>query len=250
MMTQESKRTLPYTIDWLSNLIAEDQVFEIRGLGQHKYSGFFDYAHIKDAAVAALNLSDQKNRSGQWECHGVYWTLNPLDPSVLSRRANRIAYVGKDFATARDADVIRRRWILVDCDPVRTAGVSSAEDELVAAFDMICDVREHLRTWFTVDPVWCESGNGFHLLYRVDMPNDDAATKTVKDLLRYLADRFDTARAKIDTSVFNAGRICKLYGTVSRKGDSTVDRPHRRAGVSERRHAGAEGRFILECEQN
>ena len=232
-MTQESKRTLPYTVDWLSNLIAEDQVFEIRGLGQRKYSGFFDHAHINEAAIAALSLSDQIGRDGQWECHGVYWTLNPLDPSVLSRRANRVSTVGKDFALARDSDVIRRRWILVDCDPVRTAGVSSAGDELLAAFNLIMDVREHLRTWFPMDPIFSESGNGFHLLYRVDMPNDDASTKVVRDLLRYLADRFDTERAKIDTSVFNAGRICKLYGTVSRKGDSTVDRPHRRAGVSE-----------------
>lgn len=233
MMTQESRRTLPYTIDWLSNLIAVDQVFEIRGLGQRKFSGFFDHAHIKEAAIAALTLSDQTDRSGQWECHGVYWTLNPLDPSVLARRANRVASVGKDFALARDSDVIRRRWILVDCDPVRTAGVSSASDELLAAFNMICDVREHLRTWFPIDPVFAESGNGFHLLYRVDMPNDDASTKTVKDLLRYLASKFDTDRAKIDTSVFNASRICKLYGTVSRKGDSTDERPHRRAGMSE-----------------
>ena len=232
MMT-ESKKTLPYVADWLANLIATDQVFEIRGIGQQKFAGFFDHAHIKEAAVAALNLSDQLDRSGGFACHGVYWTLNPLDPSVLSRRANRVAYVGKDFALARDSDVIRRRWILVDCDPVRTAGVSSADDELRASFDMICDVREHLRQWFAGDPLFGESGNGFHLLYRVDMPNDDASTRTVKDLLRYLASRFDSDRSKIDTSVFNASRICKLYGTVSRKGDSTNERPHRRAGMSE-----------------
>jgi len=27
--------------------------------------------------------------------------------------------------------------------------------------------------------------------------------------------------------VFNPARICKLYGTLSRKGDSTPERPHR-----------------------
>lgn len=223
---------LDYVSDWLTHLISEDQVFEIRGLGQHKYSGFFDHAHIREAAAAALGLSESRGTDGQWKCHGVYWTLNPLDPSILSRRANRVAYVGKDFPVARDSDVIRRRWILVDCDPVRTAGVSSSADELIAAFHMICDVREHLRDYLVTDPIFAESGNGFHLLYRVDMPNDDASTKTVRDMLRYLANKFDTPRAKIDTSVFNASRICKLYGTTSRKGDSTEDRPHRRAGVS------------------
>jgi hypothetical protein len=233
MMSDESKRSLPYVVDWLSVLIAEDQVFEIRGIGQQKYAGFFDHAHILSAAQQALHLTDRRERSGQYSCRGVYWTLNPLDPSVLSRRANRVDWVAKDFPLARDADVLSRRWILVDCDPVRTAGVSSAADELKSSFEMICDVREHLRSYFVTDPIFAESGNGFHLLYRVEMPNDDASTKTVKDMLRYLASKFDTDRAKIDTSVFNASRICKLYGTVSRRGDSTDERPHRRAGMSE-----------------
>lgn len=231
MMTDQSKSATPFIVDWLSHLIASDQVFEIRGIGQRKYSGFFDHDHLKDAAYQALSLTDQKDSSGQWACQGVYWTINPLDPSIISRRSNRLAAVGKDFQVARDCDVIRRRWLLVDCDPVRTAGVSSSIDELTASFDMICDVREHLRDFFFSDPIFAESGNGFHLLYRVDLPNDDASTKEVRDVLRYLASKFDNPRAKIDTTVFNASRICKLYGTVSRKGDSTEIRPHRRAGL-------------------
>jgi hypothetical protein len=221
-----------YVIDWLSALIAEDQVFEIRGLGQRKFSGFFDHQHIREAAHAALRLSEARDRDGQYLCHGIYWTLNPLDPALLARRANRIAYVDRDFNLARDSDVIRRRWLLVDCDPVRTAGVSSTADELEAAFEVICDARDHLRAYLATDSVFVGSGNGFHLLYRVDMPNDEASTKTVRDILRYLSSKFDTPRAKIDTSVFNASRICKLYGTTSRKGDSTGERPHRRAGFA------------------
>lgn len=229
----ESRKIVPFVQDWLSHLIAEDQVFEIRGIGPRKWSGFFDYAHLHDASIQALELSDQRSPYGGYSVQGVYWTLNPLDPSVLSRRANRISIVDRDFALARDEDVIRRRWILVDCDPVRTAGVSSSQDELVASFDLICDAREYLRNMLPTDPIFGESGNGFHLLYRVDMPNDAASTKAVRDLLRHLASKFDSTRAKIDTSVFNASRICKLYGTLSRKGDSTDSRPHRRAGVSE-----------------
>lgn len=232
-MSEQSRSAFPFVVDWLSHLIAADQVFEIRGIGSRKFSGFFDHQHISEAARQSLELTDQRDSSGGWACHGVYWTINPLDPTVLSRRSNRLAYIGKDFQVARDSDVIRRRWMLVDCDPVRTAGVSSSPDELVASFDLICDVREHLRSHFVGDPIFTESGNGFHLLYRVDMPNDEASTKTVRDILRYLASKFDNKRAKVDTTVFNASRICKLYGTVSRKGDSTDDRPHRRALVCE-----------------
>ena len=38
---------------------------------------------------------------------------------------------------------------------------------------------------------------------------------------------------EVDRKVFNASRIVKLYGTLARKGDSTPDRPHRRAAVLE-----------------
>jgi hypothetical protein len=227
-MSNQSKSAVPYVVDWLSKLIAPDQVFEIRGIGNRKYSGFFNYENIQQAALQALNLTDKKEKN-QWSCQGVYWTINPLDPSVLSRRANRIEYVGKDFQVSRDADVIRRRWMLVDVDPIRTAGVSSSRDEINAAFELICDVRQYLNDHLTTNPIFANSGNGFHLLYRIDLPNDDHSTKIVRDILRYLASKFDNERAKVDTTVFNASRICKLYGTVSRKGDSTSDRPHRRA---------------------
>ena len=55
----------------------------------------------------------------------------------------------------------------------------------------------------------------------------------MKAVLAALDARFSTERAKVDCANFNAGRIWKVYGTVSRKGDSTADRPHRRAAVLE-----------------
>src|SRR5581483_3191670 len=38
---------------------------------------------------------------------------------------------------------------------------------------------------------------------------------------------FDNDRVKLDRKVFNPSRICKLYGTLARKGDPTPERPHR-----------------------
>ena len=35
----------------------------------------------------------------------------------------------------------------------------------------------------------------------------------------------------MDEATATAARICKLYGTLTRKGDSTPDRPHRRSGI-------------------
>jgi hypothetical protein len=42
-----------------------------------------------------------------------------------------------------------------------------------------------------------------------------------------LADRFDDGQTKVDRTVFNAGRICKLPGTVANKGDHTAAAPWR-----------------------
>jgi hypothetical protein len=76
-------------------------------------------------------------------------------------------------------------------------------------------------------PVMAESGNGVHLLYRIDLPNDEASRDLVKDCLEALAARFDDSSVKIDRSVFNSARIIKLHGTVANKGDNLPNAPWR-----------------------
>jgi hypothetical protein len=71
-----------------------------------------------------------------------------------------------------------------------------------------------------------DSGNGYHLLYRVDLPNDRESLELVRGILEALAFRFDDDRVKVDTTTSNAARIWKLYGTTARKGDDTQERPH------------------------
>jgi hypothetical protein len=55
----------------------------------------------------------------------------------------------------------------------------------------------------------------------------------VQRILLALSQRFDTDAVKIDRAVFNPARLCKIPGTLARKGDSTGDRPHRRARILE-----------------
>ena len=74
-----------------------------------------------------------------------------------------------------------------------------------------------------------DSGNGAHLLYRVDLPNDRASLDLVKGVLEALSFRFSDERVSVDITTANAARIWKLYGTTARKGDSTEERPHRRS---------------------
>jgi hypothetical protein len=218
--------------DALWRLIEEDSVFELRGLNciasgfsrPHDRGGFFHWSKIPEAARAAYHMS------AVMKATGVYFTKNPLKPDVISRRCNRVDFLKKGEATS-DSDVLKRRLFLVDCDPIRTRDVSSTDSEKAAALMKAVEIRDHLHGRGWPDPYLCDSGNGWHLLYKVDQPNDDKATKLFKQCLRALHAKFSDDAVSIDTSVFNASRICKLYGTMARKGDSTEDRPHRMARV-------------------
>jgi hypothetical protein len=94
-------------------------------------------------------------------------------------------------------------------------------------------VRESLagRGWPV--PIFADSGNGAHLVYGIDLPNDDACRELVKRALTVLATLFSGPAIVVDRINFNAGRIWKLYGTPSCKGDSLPDRPHRLSRILE-----------------
>ena len=209
-------------------LLAPDGgVVEVRALADGAtHSGYFDDYGALAQAVEALDADPA--------VAGIYVTLNAVNPALLARRANRIKMrlSRKDAATA-DADILRRRWLPVDIDPVRPSGVSSTDEEHDAALAAAERIAAYLAEQGFPEPLLADSGNGAHLLYRVDLPNDDAAKEIVKGCLATLDALFSNETVTVDTANHNAARIWKLYGTLSRKGDSTQKRPHRRAKVLE-----------------
>ena len=210
----------PRIRDALSVLFNPKDVVELRALkGRKTVAGYFD---DHDAlALAAERLDEER--------YQVYVTLNEVDPDLLARAANRIREYPK--STTADNNIVRIRWLPVDFDPVRPSGVSSTEEEKEAAKARAREVRRHLRDKGWPDPVIGDSGNGYHLLYSIDLPKTQKSRDLVKDVLEALAFRFDDERVKVDTGVHNPARIWKLYGTVARKGDSVGDRPHRRSKI-------------------
>ena len=209
----------------LSLLFPEGAVVELRALGDAGvHSGYFtDRDKLTDQARILDAFSD---------VHGVYVTLNEVNPALLSRRANRVKQrLSRSDATTADADITRRRWLPVDLDPVRPSGVSATEDEHIAAFDRAREIAVWLTEKGFPAPVLADSGNGAHLLYRVDLPNDDGAARLVKACLGVLDAFFSDATVHCDTANFNAARIWKCYGTTACKGDHTPERPHRQAKI-------------------
>ncbi len=159
---------------------------------------------------------------------GIYVTLNPVNPALLARGNNRM----KEYArhTTADKDVLQRRWIFVDFDPIRPAGISSSNDELLTAQERAVAAQQWL-TERQICSVLCNSGNGTHLLIPVDLPNDEASTELVKGILSILDTQFTDEQVKVDTSTLGAGHLVKLYGTMACKGDNIPDRPHRRSAI-------------------
>jgi len=211
--------------DAVSLLAGPGQVVEVRALtDQFTHSGYFS---DPAALVRAVEPLDADN-----SVHGIYVTLNEVNPALLSRRANRIKMrLGKKDSTTSDADILRRHWLPVDIDPLRPSGVSSTDEEHGLALAKAEEVARWIDGLGFPDPVRADSGNGAHLIYRIDLPNDDAALALVKGCLATLDALFSDDRVTVDTANFNAARIWKLYGTISRKGDSTPERPHRRSRI-------------------
>jgi hypothetical protein len=205
-------------------LMAPGEVNELRipkAGRQGTISGYFDDAEKLAAAAAELD--------GGYA--GIYITLNPCKRALLSRAYNRC----KERAeiTTADGDILRRQWLPIDFDPARPVGVSSSNYEHGRAIAVACATWDELRTMGWGDPPVADSGNGAHLLYRLDPPNTPEVTAAVQCVLASVEAHCGTEDVNIDLSVFNAARIWKLYGTLSRKGDSTSERPHRRSRILE-----------------
>jgi hypothetical protein len=208
----------------LATLFPNGGVIELRALTDYLvHSGYFD--NLDMLAEKAANLDTLP------EVAGIYVTLNTVDPALLSRRANRVKMnLGRKDSTTSDADVVRRRWFPVDLDPVRPSGVSSTDEEHQTAIVRAAEIAAYLgREQGWPAPIMADSGNGAHLLYRIDLPNDDESMDLVKGGLTVLDTLFSEGSVSVDAANFNAARIWKLYGTTSRKGDNTSDRPHRQA---------------------
>jgi hypothetical protein len=202
-------------------------VFELRLLGCDggprglmTVSGFFDDARL--AAVEAIDADDV------WHPAGTYITLNPVDPSLAAGDLNH--FVEQPKGTTTDEDIIRRHRLLLDFDPRRPSGASSTDDELAAA-GAVADITQ---LWLGSDFGWPDpiqgmSGNGVHLVYAIDLPNDEESHEVVRRTLSAVAEHQSTDRVDVDTTVHNAARITKVFGTAARKGPFTTVRPWRRA---------------------
>lgn len=214
--------------DWYSVMKGGRDLTEIRILTDCAvtYSGIFEDS---ESIVTALESFEPEHGI---KVKGCYFTLNKLADHCRSKRQyGHIVKIGHGEGVS-DADIIQRDWLLVDLDPVRPSGTSATDDEKQSAYDVMRQVYKICfpstdKPDFPAPQIVGDSGNGYHLLWRLNgIENTPEAERAVSGFLEGLK-HFDTPEVKIDTSVSNASRICKLYGTMANKGEDTPERPHR-----------------------
>lgn len=190
-------------------------LFEVRIIGQKTAVGFFEDVNTM---IEQLRRQDLKDTN-------VYMVINEINNACYSKKAKDKFVIGA--SSTKDEDITGRHWILIDLDPKRTTDVSSSNQEIEEANQKAKEIYMFLKKKGFNDPVIGFSGNGYHLLYRVQLANTPENTVKVEKFLKALNQLFTDDKIKIDVVVKNAARVCKLYGTLAQKGSDTEERPHR-----------------------
>ena len=202
------------------------ELFEIRTISKKGkdgiiYSGYFTDAEKVVDVLSKHEFPDNMNTQ-------VYFTLNSINKEIIKKDKDNKLCRGN---TTADENITAYKLLLIDLDTERETGTSSSNEELEKSHQKAVKVYQTLKEYGFSEPVTALSGNGYHLLYKVNFENTPENVQLVKNFLGTLNRLFSDNMVKIDTSVFNPARICKLYGTIAAKGTPTAERPHRQAKI-------------------
>lgn len=198
---------------------------EIRGIGnvdgKHRsYSGWF--ASV-GGLMSALEQMEYLNLN--W-----YFVFNQIDSYQLDGKMKKGFCVEK-FAISNhcicDIDIVRRKWVMLDFDPIRPSGTSSTFEQLSYASMTAKKVWDFLFHNGFYDYVGCVSGNGYHIMLPCDFEANEQTDNLVSDFIKVISMLFSDENVAIDTQVSNRARLTKLYGTVAHKGEHSALTPHR-----------------------
>lgn len=197
--------------EWMRAILAPNQVVEVKALDP------FSSRIIATADGSAFDQLARWAAERSGKCGGLYWSINPLSRTVGS---------GKGGA-ATVADIARRHWLYVDCDPKRPKPSNSTDSEKLAALNVASSIRDTLRARGFGGFVLLDSGNGYHLLIPIQLANDDAARNQHKLFLILLGERFGTPTVEVDPNTYHAQLASKIPATMVCRAPEAPGRPHR-----------------------
>lgn len=234
-------------------LFKPGQLIEFRvKRADESWRGFY-YDNHKELAQSVLRLdSDPRVVS-------LYYVINAVRPNLPKQRGITVnpdaAQVdilldGPTQQLTSNDDVETFNWLFIDVDTTRVPHLletdkkefdriqhePSTKEEKASAEVIAKSVAEFLveeKKW--PQPLLGDSGNGFHILAKVNLLNSAHNKNILIDCLKALAAKFDAPAAGIDASVFNPARLTRAYGTTTRKGTNTEERPYRQNKLFEPR---------------
>ena len=149
---------------------------------------------------------------------------NPnADHFITLNRPRELTSRGRSCTDDNIAQITR---FAVDIDPVRPRHQPSTPKQLALAGRRADQIEVRLEELGFQPPARGFSGNGVHLVWRIANPLDltkvgvsecSRFATLRRDALRALSDQFSDTEIRVDTSVFNAGRVWRLYGTSNHK---------------------------------
>jgi hypothetical protein len=146
----------------------------------------------------------------------VFYSLNPLRPDsplTASRTLNRAV---NSSQAADHGDILGRHNMFVDFDPVRESNTASTPIQKAESLVVAGRVQDYLKSFGFPAPVLTDSGNGNHLVSRLD--GAPIASGVIRSILKHLQSQFGSDVIDIDLGVANLARVARLPGTINRKG--------------------------------
>ena len=189
---------------------------------RHSADGMLSKFHDskeKLAQVVAKNDHDE-------DLKALFVQLQHINPDVLADIA--------DGSGVRAHHIDRYRWLLLDIDTLReNKSKSNATDaEKAGSWEVVKAIYQFLRERGWPKGIVCDSGNGWHILFRIDLPNSTQNYELLERCLKAVAHRFNNEDAEVDISTADPAQLTKLYGSTVRKApENTADRPWRASRV-------------------
>lgn len=149
----------------------------------------------------------------------AYTVLNELKEEAYDRLSvNKLTSTKKGQGISAK-DISYYRFFLVDLDVVglQVGGTkrNATDDEHAKALKVAESAEKFLTTMNFPKPILIDSGNGYHLLYKVYMKASQENERMLKNCLIAIGEQVDTNTVKVDTVVYDRGRKLKLPGSTN-----------------------------------
>lgn len=156
----------------------------------------------------------------------VYSVVNrPKDECLASLPQNQLVRMEKG-AGISSKDIGEYRYFFVDVDVLnlQIGGKkrNATEEEHEKARKTAFEAKAFLKEKGFPDPILTDSGNGFHLLYSMNLPMTEESDRLLKAAVTAIGERVDNRDCKIDTVVADRGRKIKLPGSINNPGEETT----------------------------